>query len=83
MLPTLIVTHDYEDAATLAETVGARGEFGIVVYPWDVAVGRPRIEGTAASAEKLELARRREGPRVVQSHGHAARSAGLRVDSLR
>jgi molybdate transport system ATP-binding protein len=148
-LPALIVTHDYEDAIALAETVGvlvegklrqigspgelvaspadpfvasftganllrghakrledgltsirletgevvystdeARGEVGVVVYPWDVAVGRAQIEGsalnlvagevasivrvgnrvrvrigpltaevTAASAEKLELAR--------------------------
>ena len=148
-LPTLIVTHDYEDAAALAGTVGvlvegelrqigspeelvasptdpfvasftganllrghaeraedgltsirletgevvystdpARGEVGVVVYPWDVAVGRARVDGsalnlltgevasvvpvgnrvrvrigpltaevTAASAEKLELAR--------------------------
>jgi molybdate transport system ATP-binding protein len=148
-LPTLIVTHDYEDAATLAETVGvlvegkirqigkpeelvaspadpfvasftganllrghaerledgltsirlesgdvvystdeARGHVGVVVYPWDVAIGRVQMEGsalnlvagevasvvpvgnrvrvrigpliaevTAASAEKLELAR--------------------------
>jgi ABC-type sulfate/molybdate transport systems ATPase subunit len=148
-LPTLIVTHDYEDAAALAGTVGvlvegelrqigtpeelvaspsdpfvasftganllrghaepmengltmvwldagevvystdrARGDVGVVVYPWDVAVGRLQVDGsalnllagevasvvpvgnrvrvrigpltaevTAASAEKLELAR--------------------------
>jgi molybdate transport system ATP-binding protein len=148
-LPTLIVTHDYEDAVALAETVGvlvagklrqlgtpeelvarphdpfvasftganllrgraepvedgltsirletgdvvystdaARGEVGVVVYPWDVAVGRAQADGsamnllageigsvvqvgnrvrvrigpltaevTAASADKLELAR--------------------------
>ena len=148
-LPVLIVTHDYDDAAALAGTVGvlvggelrqigppeelvaaprdpfvasftganllrgrarsledgltsvrldsgevvystdaASGEVGVVVYPWDVAVGRMRLEGsalnlvagevasvvpvgnrvrvrigpliaevTAASAEKLELAR--------------------------
>jgi molybdate transport system ATP-binding protein len=148
-LPTVIVTHDYEDAVALAETVGvlvegklrqlgtpeelvarpedqfvasftganllrghaehsadgltrvrletgddvystdsARGEVGVVVYPWDVAVGRVHADGsamnllagevgsvvqlgnrvrvrigpltaevTAASAEKLELAR--------------------------
>jgi ABC-type sulfate/molybdate transport systems ATPase subunit len=148
-LPTLIVTHDYEDAAALAETVGvlvegelrqigtpeelvagpndpfvasftganllrghaelledglsiiwlesgdvvystdrAVGEVGVVIYPWDVAVGRAQFDGsalnlvagevgsvvpvgnrvrvrigpltaevTAASAEKLELAR--------------------------
>ncbi len=148
-LPTLIVTHDYEDAAALAETVGvlvegqlrqigapeelvsrpadpfvasftganllrghaelledgltsirletgevvystdrARGEVGVVVYPWDISVGRVHVDGsalnlvagevtsvvpvgnrvrvrigpltaevTAASAEKLELAR--------------------------
>jgi molybdate transport system ATP-binding protein len=107
-LPTLIVTHDYEDAAALAETVGvlvegelrqlgspeelvaapadpfvasftganlmrgqaepvedgltrvrletgdvvystdeARGEVGVVVYPWDVAVGRMQVDGSA------------------------------------
>jgi molybdate transport system ATP-binding protein len=148
-LPALIVTHDYEDAVAVAETVGvlvegklrqlgtpeelvarpedefvasftganllrghaersadgltrvrletgedvystesARGEVGVVVYPWDVAVGRVHVDGsamnllagevgsvvqlgnrvrvrigpltaevTAASAEKLELAR--------------------------
>ncbi|HEY3207286.1 MAG TPA: ABC transporter ATP-binding protein [Gaiellaceae bacterium] len=148
-LPTVIVTHDYEDAVALAETVGVlvegklrqlgspdelvarpndpfvasftganllrghaellddgltsvrlesgetvystdsgRGEVGVVVYPWDVALGRVRADGsamnllagevdsivqvgnrvrvrigpltaevTAASAEKLELAR--------------------------
>ena len=149
-LPTLIVTHDYEDAVALAETVGvlvegrlrqlgspeelvarpddafvasftganllrghaeqlddgltrirlqtgefvystdsARGEVGVVVYPWDVVVGRAHVEDgsalnllggqiasvtrvgnrvrvrigpltaevTAASAEKLDLAR--------------------------
>jgi molybdate transport system ATP-binding protein len=155
-LPTLMVTHDYEDAAALAETVGvlvegnlrqlgtpeelvaapadpfvasftganllrghaevlddgltairletgdvvystdrARGEVGVAVYPWDVAVGRVQVDGsalnlvagdvasivpvgnrvrvrvgpltaevTAASAEKLELAR---GGRVYAS----------------
>jgi molybdate transport system ATP-binding protein len=107
-LPTLIVTHDYEDAVALAETVGvlvegqlrqlgtpeelvarpddqfvasftganllrghaeqledgltrvrlatgedvystdsARGEVGVVVYPWDVAVGRVQVDGSA------------------------------------
>jgi molybdate transport system ATP-binding protein len=148
-LPTLIVTHDYEDAVALAETVGvlvegklrqigspeelvarpadpfvasftganllrgraervedgltrirlqtgelvystdtARGEVGVVVYPWDVVVERAHADGsalnllcgeiaslvqvgnrvrvrigpltaevTAASAEKLDLAR--------------------------
>jgi ABC-type sulfate/molybdate transport systems ATPase subunit len=148
-LPTLIVTHDYEDAVALAETVGvlvegelrqigtpdelvsnpndpfvasftganllrghaepaedgltrvrlesgelvystdaAEGAVGVVVYPWDVAIGRAQADGsamnllggevgsvvqvgnrtrvrigpltaevTAASAEKLELAR--------------------------
>ena len=148
-LPTLVVTHDYEDAVALADTVGvlvggtlrqvgspeelvarpadpfvasftganllrghaepieggltrirlesgefvystdpARGEVGVVVYPWDVSVGRVQVDGsamnllagevasvvqvgnrvrvrvgsltaevTAASAEKLELAR--------------------------
>jgi molybdate transport system ATP-binding protein len=148
-LPTVVVTHDYEDAVALAETVGVlvegklrqlgspdelvarpndpfvasftganllrghaellddgltsvrlesgetvystdsgRGEVGVVVYPWDVALGRVRADGsamnllagevdsivqvgnrvrvrigpltaevTAASAEKLELAR--------------------------
>jgi molybdate transport system ATP-binding protein len=107
-LPTLIVTHDYEDAAALAETVGvlvegklrqigtpeelvagpndpfvasftganllrghaelledglsiiwlesgdvvystdrAVGEVGVVIYPWDVAVGRAQFDGSA------------------------------------
>jgi molybdate transport system ATP-binding protein len=107
-LPTVIVTHDYEDAVALAATVGvlvegklrqlgspdelvarphdpfvasftganllrghaeqlddgltsvrlesgetvystdsARGEVGVVVYPWDVAVGRSRADGSA------------------------------------
>ena len=116
-LPTLIVTHDYEDAATLAGTVGvlvegeirqigrpeelvaspadpfvasftganllrghaqrledgltsirlesgdvvystdeARGEVGVVVYPWDVAIGRAQIEGSALNLITGEVA---------------------------
>jgi len=116
-LPTLIVTHDYEDAATLAETVGvlvdgrirqlgrpdelvaapadpfvasftganllrghaeglddgltsirlesgdvvystdeARGAVGVVVYPWDVAIGRAQIEGSALNLVAGEVA---------------------------
>jgi len=108
-LPTLIVTHDYEDAVALAETVGvlvegrlrqlgspaelvarphdpfvasftganllrghaeplddgltsirldsgevvystdeARGTVGVVVYPWDVVVGRAQVEDGSA-----------------------------------
>ena len=170
-LPTLIVTHDYEDAAALAGTVGvlvegrlrqvgtpeelvaapadpfvasftganllrgqaeplddgltgvrletgelvystdeAGGEVGVVVYPWDVAVGRVHVDGsalnlvagevgsvvtvgnrvrvrigpltaevTAASAEKLELARggrayasfKATGTRLVPLHGQS------------
>jgi ABC-type molybdate transport system ATPase subunit len=94
-LPVLIVT--LEDGLTsvrldsgevVYSTDAASGEVGVVVYPWDVAVGRMRLEGsalnlvagevasvvpvgnrvrvrigpltaevTAASAEKLELAR--------------------------
>jgi molybdate transport system ATP-binding protein len=167
-LPTLIVTHDYEDAAALAGTVGvlvegklrqlgapeelvaspadpfvasftganllrghaepvedgltsirlesgevvystdpASGEVGVVVYPWDVAVGRMRVDGsalnlvagevasvvpvgnrvrvrigpltaevTAASAEKLELAR---GGRAYASF----KATGTRLVPLR
>ena len=116
-LPTLIVTHDYEDAAALAETVGvlvegrlrqlgtpeelvaapadpfvasftganllrghaepvedgltsirlesgdvvystdsARGEVGVVVYPWDVAVGRMQVDGSALNLLAGEVA---------------------------
>ena len=116
-LPTLIVTHDYEDAAALAETVGvlvegklrqlgtpeelvsrpadpfvasftganllrghaepiedgltsirlesgdvvystdrARGEVGVVVYPWDVAVGRVHVDGSALNLVAGEVA---------------------------
>jgi molybdate transport system ATP-binding protein len=116
-LPTLIVTHDYEDAAALADTVGvlvegrlrqlgtpeelvanpadpfvasftganllrgraasledgltsvrletgdvvystdqAHGEVGVVVYPWDVAVGRVQIEGSALNLIAGEVA---------------------------
>ena len=116
-LPTLIVTHDYEDAATLAETVGvlvdgrirqlgrpdelvaapadpfvasftganllrghaeglddgltsirlesgdvvystdeARGAVGVVIYPWDVAIGRAQIEGSALNLVAGEVA---------------------------
>ena len=116
-LPTLIVTHDYEDAATLAETVGvlvegkirqigrpdelvaspadpfvasftganllrgharrledgltsiklesgdvvystdeALGEVGVVVYPWDVSIGRAQIEGSALNLVTGEVA---------------------------
>jgi molybdate transport system ATP-binding protein len=107
-LPTLIVTHDYEDAVALSDTVGvlvegklrqlgspeelvarpadpfvasftganllrghaeprengltsirletgevvystdfAQGEVGVVVYPWDVSVGRAHVDGSA------------------------------------
>jgi molybdate transport system ATP-binding protein len=116
-LPTLIVTHDYEDAVALAETVGvlvegelrqlgspeelvarpndqfvasftganllrghaerledgltsirletgevvystdaARGEVGVVVYPWDVAVGRVQAGGSALNLVTGEVA---------------------------
>jgi ABC-type sulfate/molybdate transport systems ATPase subunit len=116
-LPTLIVTHDYEDAAALADTVGvivdgdlrqlgsprelvsrprdpfvasltganllrgrARrvengltgvrlesgevvystdpgdGEVGVVVYPWDVSVGRVRAEDSAMNLLRGEIA---------------------------
>ena len=116
-LPTLIVTHDYEDAAALAQTVGvlvegklrqlgtpeelvsrpadpfvasftganllrghaepiedgltsirlesgdvvystdrARGEVGVVVYPWDVAVGRVHVDGSALNLVAGEVA---------------------------
>jgi molybdate transport system ATP-binding protein len=116
-LPTLIVTHDYEDAAALADTVGvlvegrlrqlgtpeelvaspadpfvasftganllrghaasledgltsvrlesgdvvystdqAHGDVGVVVYPWDVAVGRVHIEGSALNLIAGEVA---------------------------
>jgi len=48
VLPTLIVTHDYEDAATLAETVGARR-----VRHRRLPVGRrkPRARGSFRSRE--------------------------------
>jgi molybdate transport system ATP-binding protein len=116
-LPTLIVTHDYEDAVALAGTVGvlvegrlrqlgtpdelvarpndpfvasftganllrgraeptgdgltrirletgelvystdvASGEVGVVVYPWDVAVGRAQAEGSAMNLLGGEVA---------------------------
>jgi molybdate transport system ATP-binding protein len=116
-LPTLIVTHDYEDAVALADTVGvlvegtlrqlgspqelvarpadpfvasftganllrgfaegadagltrirletgesiystdsARGEVGVVVYPWDVAVGRAPSDGSALNHVAGEIA---------------------------
>jgi molybdate transport system ATP-binding protein len=116
-LPTVIVTHDYEDAVALAETVGvlvegklrqlgrpeelvarpndpfvasftganllrghaerledgltgirletgevvystdsARGEVGVVVYPWNVAVGRALVEGSAMNLVAGEIA---------------------------
>ena len=116
-LPALIVTHDYEDAAALAETVGvlvegklrqlgtpeelvsapadpfvasftganllhghaepiedgltsirldsgevlyssdeARGEVGVVVYPWDVAIGRVKVDGSALNLVSGEVA---------------------------
>jgi molybdate transport system ATP-binding protein len=116
-LPTLIVTHDYEDAVALADTVGvlvegtlrqlgspqelvarpadpfvasftganllsghaevahdgltrirletgesiystdeARGEVGVVVYPWDVAVGRAPSDGSALNHVVGEIA---------------------------
>ena len=116
-LPTLIVTHDYEDAAALAGTVGvivdgelrqlgtprellaepsdafvasftganllrgsvrahaegltriqlesgedvystdrAEGDVGVVVYPWDVSVGRARADGSALNVIHGEIA---------------------------
>jgi molybdate transport system ATP-binding protein len=116
-LPTLIVTHDYEDAAALADTVGvlvegrlrqlgtpeelvaspadpfvasftganllrgqaalledgltrvrletgdvvystdqAHGLVGVVVYPWDVAIGRVHLEGSALNLIAGEVA---------------------------
>jgi molybdate transport system ATP-binding protein len=116
-LPTLIVTHDYEDAAALAEIVGvlvegklrqlgspeelvatpadpfvasftganllrghaepvedgltsirlesgdvvystdpARGEVGVVVYPWDVSIGRVQVDGSALNLVAGEVA---------------------------
>jgi molybdate transport system ATP-binding protein len=116
-LPTLIVTHDYEDAAALAETVGvlvdgrlrqlgtprelvsqpadpfvasftganllhgavelrddgvtrvrlesgeivystdsAEGEVGVVVYPWDVSIGRVHADDSAMNLVQGEVA---------------------------
>jgi molybdopterin-binding protein len=116
-LPTLIVTHDYEDAAALAETVGvlvdgelrqlgtprelvsqpadpfvasftganllhgavelhddgvtrvrlasgevvystdrADGEVGVVVYPWDVSIGRVHADDSAMNLVQGEVA---------------------------
>jgi ABC-type sulfate/molybdate transport systems ATPase subunit len=116
-LPTLIVTHDYEDAVALAETVGVlvegelrqlgtpddlvarpndpfvasftganllrgrvervddgvasvrlesgelvystdegRGEVGVVVYPWDVTLGRMQVDGSALNVLVGEIA---------------------------
>jgi molybdate transport system ATP-binding protein len=116
-LPTLIVTHDYEDAVALANTVGvlvegrlrqlgspaelvarpddpfvasftganllrghaerledgltsirlesgevvystdlARGKVGVVVYPWDVVVGRVQVDGSAMNLLAGEIA---------------------------
>jgi molybdate transport system ATP-binding protein len=116
-LPTLIVTHDYEDAAALAETVGvlvdgelrqlgtprelvsqpadpfvasftganllhgvvevhddgvtrvrlaggevvystdrADGEVGVVVYPWDVSIGRVHADDSAMNLVRGEVA---------------------------
>ena len=116
-LPTLIVTHDYEDAVALADRVGvlvegklrqlgspaelvarpddpfvasftganllrghaerledgltsirlesgevvystdlARGKVGVVVYPWDVVVGRVQVDGSAMNLLAGEIA---------------------------
>jgi molybdate transport system ATP-binding protein len=116
-LPTLIVTHDYEDAVALADTVGvlvegrlrqlgspaelvarpddpfvasftganllrghaegledgltsirlesgevvystdpAQGKVGVVVYPWDVVVGRVQVDGSAMNLLGGEIA---------------------------
>ena len=116
-LPTLIVTHDYEDAVALADTVGvlvegrlrqlgspaelvarpddpfvasftganllrghaegledgltsirlesgevvystdpAQGKVGVVVYPWDVVVGRIQVDGSAMNLLGGEIA---------------------------
>ncbi len=147
-LPTLIVTHDYEDAVALAETVGvlvegrlrqlgspeelvarpddafvasftganllrghaepledgltrvrlqsgdivystdlARGEVGVVVYPWDVVVGRAQVEdGSALNLLGGEIAsvrqvgnrvRVRIGPLTAEVTAPSAEKLGL------
>ncbi|MFL5920644.1 MAG: sulfate/molybdate ABC transporter ATP-binding protein [Gaiellaceae bacterium] len=146
-LPTLIVTHDYEDAAALAETVGvlvdgelrqlgtprelvaqpndpfvasftganllhgavelhdhgltrvrldsgeivystdeADGEVGVVVYPWDVSIGRVHgddsamnlIRGEVASLTELgNRVRVRVGPLTAEVTAASAERLGL------
>ena len=146
-LPTLIVTHDYEDAAALAETVGvlvdgqlrqvgsprelvsrpadpfvasftganllhgsvqlhddgltrvrlesgevvystdeADGEVGVVVYPWDVSIGRVHADDSAMNLIRGEIAsvqqvgnrvRVRVGPLTAEVTQASAERLGL------
>ena len=146
-LPTLLVTHDYEDAASLADTVGvlvdgklrqlaspqeivaspadgfvasftganvlrgtarqrendltpieleggaivystdnAQGPVGVVVYPWDVAVGRRREADSAMNVIEGEIrsvvhvgnrARVRIGPVTAEVTGASVERLGL------
>jgi molybdate transport system ATP-binding protein len=146
-LPTLIVTHDYEDAAALAETVGvlvdgelrqlgtprelvaqpndpfvasftganllhgavelhddgltrvrldsgeivystdqADGEVGVVVYPWDVSIGRVHADDSAMNLFRGEVAsiaevgnrvRVRVGPLTAEVTAASAERLGL------
>ena len=146
-LPTLIVTHDYEDAAALADTVGvivegrlrqlgtphelvsqpndpfvasftganllrgsvqlqddgltrvrlesgeivystdsAQGEVGVVVYPWDVSIGRVHADDSAMNLIRGEIAsvahvgnrvRVRVGPLTAEVTAASAERLGL------
>ena len=150
-LPTLIVTHDYEDAAALAGTVGvlvdgelrqlgtprelvsqpadpfvasftganllhgavelrddgvtrvrlasgelvystdsAQGEVGVVVYPWDVSIGRVHADDSAMNLVQGEVAsiahvgnrvRVRIGPLTAEVTEASAERLGLTVGS--
>jgi len=150
-LPTLIVTHDYEDAAALAGTVGvlvdgrlrqvgtprelvsqpadpfvasftganllhgavelrddgvtrvrlasgevvystdrADGEVGVVVYPWDVSIGRVHADDSAMNLVQGEVAsiahvgnrvRVRVGPLTAEVTEASAERLGLAVGS--
>src|SRR5438105_429184 len=75
-LPTLLVTHDYEDAAALADEVGVlvEGRLRQLGTPAEL-VARPRDAFVAAFTRTARARRRRDRLRDVQGDGNAARPA--------
>ena len=75
-LPTLVVTHDFEDAASLADLVG-------VIVDGRIASSRPRPNSSPARRRVRRLADRREPPARDREpaawRAHAARVRGHRL----